>query len=283
MDLITAERKQKFLSQLAVTQDEVMRIMNIEQKCDDWKNARRGRLTGSVFADVLKHNPYKSPRDFLYQALWVPFEGNEATQYGSTNEAGVQKLYERFITNFSKEKCVFSYPGLIICEKYPWIAGSPDGWHQIGLVRMLLEIKCPFWSKRNINKPHYKHIPHYYYDQIQGVMGILCAPYCDFVTWSPGCFQVRRFNFDPVYWKQYMLPQLRDFYMNEYLPRLILKEDGILQHGQLEVIVNPIVNPIVIEKNIHNVGNIDDIGDIFIIDNDEDEKDNNVKRIKIAD
>lgn len=278
MNSITEERKRKFLAQLAVTQDDVLRIMNIEQRCDAWKDARRNRLTGSVFADVLKHNPYKSPRDFLLNALWVPFTGNEATQYGTENEEGVQKLYEKFITKFSKKKCHFSYPGLIICEKCPWVACSPDGLHQIGLIHMLLEIKCPFWTRRNINKAHYRSIPLHYFDQIQGAMGILNLPFCDFVTWSPKSFQVRRFNFDPVYWGQYMLPQLRKFYMEEYMPRLILKEDGILKHGQIDVVVNPIpeLDAIVDEREVI-MNRVEKIEDIFIIDC-EDERD--VKRIK---
>jgi hypothetical protein len=96
------------------------------------------------------------------------------------------------------------------------------------VIRFLLEIKCPFSRKL------YPHIPHYYYDQIQGIMGILQLQYCDFVVWTPEKTQIRRYEFNSSYWKQVLFPRLFQFYMDEYLPRLIMKEDGTLKKGELE-------------------------------------------------
>ena len=226
------KKKQDFLERLKVDSGKVSRIMNVEQRSDEWLDARKARLTGSVFGSALGHNKHNTARQLLKELLWKSFEGNPATRHGTENEPKVQKLYEQFVEKHFKEKCSFYYPGLIVCEKHPWLAGSPDGLPLIGALRLLLEIKCPFYKKS------YPHIPHYYYDQIQGIMGILKLPYCDFVTWSKDVFQIRRFKFDPDYWNKVMFPGLEAFYMNEYLPRLILKEEGVLKHNELEPAVD---------------------------------------------
>lgn len=225
------ERKKiEYLKRMEVTADDVNRIMTVEQRSDEWLNARKARLTGSIFGSALGHNKYSTPRQLLKELLWSSFEGNPATRHGTKNEPLVQKLYEKFIAkHYPNENCSVIYPGLIICKKHPWLAGSPDGLSKIGALRLLLEIKCPFYKKS------YPYIPHYYYDQIQGIMGILKLDFCDFVTWSDEIFQVRRFKFDPVYWNKVMFPGLQAFYMNEYLPRLIWKEEGLLKQGEIDV------------------------------------------------
>lgn len=228
------EKKRIYLEQLKVTPEEVQRIMNIEQRSEEWLQARKGRMTASNYGAAANHNKYCSPRTLLKQLLWKSFTGNAATEYGTKNEPVASDVYERFMRKYldsnGKSDVSFkvSYPGLIICEKHPWIACSPDGLPLEGSLRFLLEIKCPFRGKI------YPHIPHYYFDQIQGIMGLLQLPFCDFVVWTPTQTSIRRYAFDKKYWCKVLFPRLKTFYMDEYLPRLLLKEEGVLKEDELE-------------------------------------------------
>lgn len=229
MDSVVFEqKKQEFLRKLQVSTEQIQHIMNVEQRTPEWLEYRKNRITGSMYGAAAGHNKYTNLRKLLHQLLWVPFKGNEATRHGSYYEKTASEVYEKFIRKYECVPCFFEYPGLIICKKYPWLAGSPDGIPCIGNIRILLEIKCPFY------KSGYPFIPHYYYDQIQGLMGLLQLPYCDFFTWSKQRIQIRRYAFDPVYWKTVLFPRLETFYMKEYLPRLVLKEAGILQPGEID-------------------------------------------------
>jgi putative phage-type endonuclease len=234
------EKKKLYLYKMEITQEDIIKVMNIPQRTPEWINWRSCRMTASNYGTAAGHNPYRTPRQLLSDLLWNTFKGNNATEWGTKYEPVAAQVYENFISKYmTKEgKMSFFYPGLIISKQQPWLAVSPDGLPSILTssspslpslsLRFLLEIKCPASLKL------YPHIPHYYFDQIQGIMGILNLPFCDFVVWTPQKTQIRRYNFDETYWKNILFPRLHNFYMNEYLPRLILKEEGKLKEGELE-------------------------------------------------
>jgi len=233
------QKIQAFVENMKVTPEEVVRVMNTPQRTPEWFKYRSSRMTASNYGSAAGHNPYSKPRQLLMSLLWDTFKGNAATEYGTKNESVACKVYETFATQMAhredrRNEMSFFYPGLIVCQKHPWLAVSPDGLpaltHHVSgkTCRFLLEIKCPF------SKKLYPHIPHYYFDQIQGIMGILQLPYCDFVVWTPEVTQIRRYTFDVDYWTKVLYPRLHQFYFEEYLPRLILKNEGKLQQGELE-------------------------------------------------
>jgi putative phage-type endonuclease len=227
------QRMNHLLQSMAVTRADVIQVMNIPQRTPEWKQWRGQRLTASVFGSAAGHNPYQSPQQLLKTLLWEDFQGNPATQHGTLNEPVAADVYERYMCRTTDSVFRFLYPGLIICESQPWIGVSADGiveqTHRISRkkTRFLLEIKCPYYKKS------YDYIPHYYYDQIQGVMAVLGLPFCDFVVWNKEETQIRRFKFEKTYWENELYPALRDFYMNQYLPRLILKQLNKLEKGQI--------------------------------------------------
>jgi putative phage-type endonuclease len=230
---------QAYVEEMKVTAEDVVRVMNTPQRTPEWIKYRSNRMTASNYGSAAGHNPHSKPRQLLMSLLWDTFKGNAATEYGTKNEPVAAKVFETFALSHAKKQNAdddmsFYYPGLIICQKEPWLAVSPDGLPCIKNkktgknIRYLLEIKCPFTKKL------YPHIPHYYFDQIQGIMGILQLPYCDFVVWTPEKTQIRRYNFDSEYWTKVLYPRLHQFYFEEYLPRLILKKEGKLKQGELE-------------------------------------------------
>ena len=252
-------KKENYLKNMNVTALEIQQIMNIPQRTPDWIKWRSCRMTASNYGSAVGHNPYQTPKKLLQELLWSTFKGNRFTEWGTDHEPVAAKIYENFLTQLvstpteektpelpNVKKASFYYPGLIISQDQPWLAVSPDGLPGIKkdgrTLRFLLEIKCPATLKL------YPHIPHYYFDQIQGIMGILQLPFCDFVVWTPDKTQIRRYNFDLEYWRDFLFPSLYDFYMEQYLPRLILKEEGKLKEGELEPVIHLEVKPSLLEN-----------------------------------
>jgi putative phage-type endonuclease len=253
-------KKKQFLDNLRVNREDVLRIMNIPQRSPEWKLQRQGRMTASNYGSACGHNKYSKPRQLLKNMLWEDFKGNVATEYGSKNEQRAVDVYAEFMKLglTTNQTLTLKDYGLIVCEKYPWLAVSPDGIPCINTngtkMYYLLEIKCPF------KKALYPHIPHYYYDQIQGIMALQQLPYCDFVVWTPTQTQLRRFRYDASYWHQVLFPRLQEFYMNEFMPRAIMKAEGILKQGELE-------------PTLH----IDGEDDTIVCDNDDNNEDQKLK------
>lgn len=202
-------------------------FQTMQQGSADWLAARKLRLTASNFGTAVGHNPWKSPDDLIEDMLFGKFKGNSATRWGNDKEALARNLYVlRKRIALSQERNESSATidfhvresGLHVWDQQPWLAASPDGIvHENGQVG-LLEIKCPFSLKL------YAQIPQYYFDQIQGIMGILGISWCDFVVWTPTTMSVERVPFDSKYWEEILLPELSNFYMNHFVPRYVTHE-----------------------------------------------------------
>ncbi len=243
-----------FQKSLQVTKEQVKQIMKIDQRSEDWLKYRKNRATASKFGSMVGHNDKETEDKCLTELLWGGFQGNVHTEYGTKMEPIVQKIYEKFIKQHTRIKnhpvsplvCSsmqlvdvapsFEYPGLIVKQKHPWLAVSPDGLPCVRGLFFLLEIKCPSPYKFNGEYKgalFYPEIPHYYFDQIQGIMGILGFEWCDFIVFTEHYTQIRRFLFDEQYFFTVLFPKLHDFYMFEYLPRIVLKNMGLLREGEL--------------------------------------------------
>ena len=190
-------------------------------------------------------NKYSSPRSLLKQMLWGEFTGNAATRWGSAHEDIARQEYlvlKRLevdelnegaadpIIGIDVEEC-----GLMINPERCWMGNSPDGIIVItrssgAVERGLLEIKCPF--KKSFYTPD--PVPPHYFAQVQGTMGNLSLPWCDFVVWTPTGIQVTRVDFDTVFWNDKLLPALTTFYFDIYLPAALDKENGLLQNGEVQ-------------------------------------------------
>jgi len=260
---ITKDDKRKFLKRLKVTDADILHIANCAQRSPDWYEARKYRLTGSNFGGAAGHYPdklNKTPKSVLHDMLWPgSFKGSAATRYGTDREPLIHQVVETFMhtrrSNPDTQKVWLEECGLIVSKEHPWLGVSPDDFiliydsqkkeYDIGLA----EYKAPYQTKY-----FYDSCPHYYYDQFQGQMALarsyLRIRYPDvqlseqsgtwtkFCVWSPNATQVNHYTLDEAYW-QTLFETLRNFYMNEMLPRFILKERGVLQEGAVDI--EPIV------------------------------------------
>lgn len=183
----------------------------MEQRTEEWFDARRGRITASSVGAILGRAPYATRDDVMRRMVreWVgaerEFEGNIATEYGVRNEAGALAEYQMEVGN----KVIAT--GFITRED--WAGCSPDG--LIG-DNAGLEIKCPF-GLRNDEAPKFKALadqPHYL-DQVQFSLWVTGRDWWHFYQWSPRGTMLETVEASAE-WQAENLPNLRQFYA-EYL------------------------------------------------------------------
>ena len=179
----------------------------LQQRTPAWHAARKGKLTASNVGAALGLCPWTSRQQAFNRAMGlerflgaqfnaaighVPLSqlsprplfaaGNDATRWGTANEANGILAYTAHTGN------VVDNTGLHVCKNTTWLAGSPDG--LIG-TEGLLEVKCPFWRKKDGSRLH-KDIPSYYYMQMNLCLECTERKWCDFISWAPEGYVIYR-------------------------------------------------------------------------------------------
>lgn len=151
------------------------------------------RFIGNVFAqNIGRVQPTKG---FLRLVCGV---GNDATRWGTANESNGILAYSAHTGN------LVDNTGLHVHPHTCWLAGSPDG--LIG-TEGLLEVKCPYWRKKDGTRVH-KEIPSHYYLQMNLCLECAEREWCDFISWSPEGYKIYRVTRDR---------ELHEFLMPHYL------------------------------------------------------------------
>ena len=70
-----------------VTPEQIEKIKVIDQRSDEWLNARKFRLTASNFGAAAGHCKHNPPMGLVRDMLWHVFQGNEMTRYGDGERA----------------------------------------------------------------------------------------------------------------------------------------------------------------------------------------------------
>lgn len=241
-----------------VTPEQIEKIKVVDQRSDDWLRARTFRLTASNFGSAAGHNKNCSPHDLVRDMLWKNFKGNEMTEYGTNNEPRAFEAYQvHGVLQQMAEKGRTSVGflaqevGLHIHPKHHWLGVSPDGLVDVDdgtgtIKRHLIEIKCPwkcktrplhsgddFYPEEDLPGGLRLPIPHYYFDQMQGIMGALELPFADFIVWTSKEMQITRIPFLPDYWRDELFPALRHFYFDTFMPAAIRFLNGELLPGNV--------------------------------------------------
>lgn len=163
-------------------------IIEGNQKTDEWRKLREGKLTGSVAKQVKT-----SGNAFFYETLAMMTTVREPKQAvgkdvdrGNALEDDARKAYEK-ATGEKVKECSFIENGRL--------GVSPDGLvlKKTKAIKKLLEIKCPD-SNNHIRYIEENKIPAEHRDQI--IHGFLVVDDCDeidFVSYDP------RFKFKPLH------------------------------------------------------------------------------------
>jgi len=173
---------------------------NPEQGTPAWFAQRKGKLTASAFGQAAGLGPGSRQQAWRRHFGLEVFEGNEATEYGTTNEPVALAAYAGYCTEFDT---TMSLVGFVPHPEHDWLGGSPDLLIDMDGVG---EIKCPF------SGVIYPEVPPYYMAQMQGLMEITDRAWCDFIVWTPERMSVRRIVRSEEYWC-WLHVRLAEFWM----------------------------------------------------------------------
>lgn len=230
----------EYFDQLTCDEDSCTTIEKLtcgQSKNEMWFEAREGRLTSSVFGQIVRKKESTSPNYLIRTAMGYSSFESEATKWGKKHEAAARRIYSRAIQkdhpHMKVKQC-----GLIVNSCYPHLASSPDGLLSCSCEKCngpgVLEIKCPYkfrlksvegaavdptfccYVENGIVRLKRSHI---YYVQVQGQMAVSKCQWCDFFVWTLQGYSIERIQFDEDFWKS-CLSKLNSFYVTFILPEL---------------------------------------------------------------
>ena len=162
----------------------------MEQRSEEWYEARKGRITGSAVGAILGLAPYRTREDVL-RAMVREFHGagsefvtNPAIEWGVANEATATAMFT-LKTGLKVESCGFFAFG----DHY---GASPDGLVGDDAV---LEVKCPWKGvkKTLAEQPHYVA-------QLEFEMAATGRKKAYFWQWHPEGETLEIYHADPNWW-----------------------------------------------------------------------------------
>ena len=165
-----------------------MKIINCNQRSDEWFKARYGMPTGSSFDKIItsKGDPSKSQKKYMYKLAgeYISQSCEETYQSaamarGTEMEEEARNLYE-FVTGMEVQEVGFC---VVKDEETQTKYGcSPDG--LIG-EDGCIEIKCPLMVT-HVEYLLGNKLPTSYVQQVQGHLLVTGRKWCDFVSYYPG-------------------------------------------------------------------------------------------------
>lgn len=165
--------------------------MNDLQRTDEWREARRGKITASKFADVMSNgkggNLSATASKYMNQILSEILTGIEADSYtnaamewGTEYEPEALIAYEELKITEVVASPFVNYSGdNELLEKY--VGGSPDG--LVGKDGGV-EVKCPN-TITHLQTVISQQVPKTYIPQVQGCLWLTGRKWWDFVSYDP--------------------------------------------------------------------------------------------------
>ena len=229
-----SEAEKSLLDSLQVDDD---KLNDIERKtrgqsdCPEWKAERKFRFTASNFGLIRDR---KRHHENLVKNLLNPKPfTSRYTNHGLKYEAIALEHYQKYMLSIHKPVKVLK-SGLVISLDAPYLGASPDGKvidpgcsEPFGLS----EVKCPetkylvtpldacsdssFFLEEVNGQPKLKRT-HKYYVQVQGLMGVTGATWCDFVVYTSKGMSIERIPFDVQFWNS-LKATLKLYYFKHFL------------------------------------------------------------------
>ena len=183
----------------------------MEQRSDEWFQARLSKCTASRISDVLakiKSGESAARRNYKIQLVTERLTGaraedsfvSVAMQNGIDREPIARNLYSEKTGNTVIEVGFIDHPEI------EYAGCSPDGIIELDEGTAVLEIKCPMDSTM-VDIWMNKQVPSKWMPQIQFQLSVTGAKYCDFVAYSPNLpenlqLYIQRVERDELYIEQ---------------------------------------------------------------------------------
>lgn len=156
----------------------------IKPLSEDWRQARRGRLTASERALVIaERSPalWNALLDTINVELSDDYQWTENTapalEWGRTHEsaaiANIELLHGEELTE----------PGLVFHPDFPFVAATPDAMGDGGNVS--IQIKCPYNPRNHLQMLYEKSLRPIYYHQVQWEAWVTNAAVSKFYSYDP--------------------------------------------------------------------------------------------------
>ena len=202
-----------------------------------WFDTRKGRITASIFHDVLVRKDSTPPDNLVKRILGNNNENvtTNAIEWGRKHESIARKRYKTYMRLHHKQKLLIRESGLHLCNSCIYLGASPDGIVQSDSSGYIIEIKCPYkWRNSSIidacrskdfccsldeNDQIKLKTHHRYYTQIQGQLGICQYKMCHLILYTLKDLKVIEIPFDEIFWLS-LLEKLKSFYKNSVIPCL---------------------------------------------------------------
>ena len=177
---------------------------DLQQRTVDWHALRKGRITASAFGNAL--GLWKTGRVELWEekiGLRQPFAGNQATIWGTKQEAGAVDRYKELTGNIVEHMAFKIYKEGD--DLHEWLGASPDGLIDANLLKSynaggILEVKCPHNKGSPQTGAPWTSVPYYYMPQAQGLLEIFDREWMDFYVWCLNGSSIYRIYRDEEYW-----------------------------------------------------------------------------------
>lgn len=211
--------------------NEIERKTRGQSNCQEWKDERKFRFTASNFGLICGR---KRNHETLVKNLLNPKHfTSRYTNHGLKYEPIALEQYQKYMMSIRRPVQVFK-SGLVISSDFPYLGASPDGKvvdpgcsNPFGLS----EVKCPetkylvtpldacsdsnFFLEEVNGMPKLKRT-HKYYTQVQGLMGVTGARWCDFVVYTSKGMSIERNPFDVQFWND-LRETLKLYYFRHFL------------------------------------------------------------------
>ena len=218
---------------------EIEKMTRGQNKNESWMEARMGRITSSVFGQVLKKKDSTSPESTLRTVLGYSSFDNISTKWGRQHEPAARRIYLKSQLKDHPGLTV-TQCGLLVNPDFPYLGSSPDGLVSCpcekckGNPEGVLEVKCPYKSRfmsvseASTDPKFFCYLDngvvklkqnHNYYFQVQGQMAISNRKWCDFFVWTLRGYTVERISFNEKFWSD-CLQKLCKFYIAYVLSEL---------------------------------------------------------------
>ena len=160
-----------------------MKILNLQQRSEEWFKARLGVITGSRASNVFKSNNLTLVDEMIAERMTQSVEESftsKAMEHGILFEPEALKSYNEHTKNSAQEV------GFCVHEKYDWLAISPDALiFRDNIAVGAVEIKCPS-SKKHIEYIRQNKIPNEYKHQIFHYFIVIeTLQFLDFCSYDP--------------------------------------------------------------------------------------------------
>lgn len=208
---------------------------------DLWKNARKARITASIFHDIKTRKPNTPDTNLVKKILNVTEQDLEmpALKWGRKMEPIAKKRYKAFKKLKFNQNVTVMEKGLYISSTCGYLGASPDGLVKNGDEFYLIEVKCPYKYRFQTvddackdksfccfldenNNVQLKQ-SHKYFTQIQGQMAICQVQKCELVIYTNKDMKIIEISYDSSFWED-LFKKLKGFYELSVVSSLFAKE-----------------------------------------------------------